>query len=327
MSILNRSLYISCINSYIDPLKPVDKAIITHAHADHARAGHKNILATQDTINIMKIRYGEKCATNFQALAYGTPIFINNIKITLYPAGHILGSAQILLEDKKERVLVTGDYKTVEDDTVQNFELVETDTLITEATFGLPIFKHPNPNDEIKKLIKSVKYNNSICHLVGVYALGKAQRVINLLRKNNYDEVIYIHGALEKISKYYSSRNINLGRLVKINMKNINDTKGKIVLAPPSALKDKWARKLAPAKMCMASGWMTVKQRAKQRLIELPLVISDHADWFELTSTISNSNASKVWITHGREDALKYWCLKNNIQAEALSLYGRDEED
>ena len=102
MSILNRSLYISCINSYIDPLKPVDKAIITHAHADHARAGHKNILATQDTINIMKIRYGEKCATNFQALAYGKPIFINNIKITLYPAGHILGSAQILLEDKKE---------------------------------------------------------------------------------------------------------------------------------------------------------------------------------------------------------------------------------
>ena len=315
-------MFIEAINAYIDPIKPVDKAIITHAHADHAKPNHKSVLATKDTINIMKIRYGENCAKSFQSVAYGEKIYINGINLTLYPAGHILGSAQILIEDKRNKILVTGDYKTVKDKTCQSFELIQTETLITEATFGLPIFKHPNPKDEIEKLLHSIKTFSSKCHIVGAYALGKSQRVISLLREKGYDDTIYLHGAIEKITNYYLNRGIKLGKLKKVTKEDINSLKGKIIIAPPSAIKDKWVRKFSDVRHCLASGWMIVKQRAKQSKIELPLVISDHADWNELTNTILRSNAKKIWLTHGRTDALKYWCKKNNINAEALDLIG-----
>ena len=273
----------------------------------------------------MKIRYGDNCAKNFQIIHYGEKITINGVTISFYPAGHILGSAQILLEDKRNRILITGDYKTMPDDTTEDFQLIKTETLITEATFGLPIFKHPDPNKEICKLINSIKSFPEKNHVVGAYALGKAQRIISLLRKNGYDDTIYLHGAIEKISNYYLKKGINLGRLDKININNSTKLKGRIVIAPPSALKDKWIRKFENIKTSLASGWMIVKQRAKQSRIELPLVISDHADWNELTKTILNCKAKKVWITHGREDALKYWCSKNKIDAQSLSLKGREE--
>ena len=157
MLFLDHNLFISSIDAYIDPKHPVDKAIITHAHADHAKPNHNNVLATEDTINIMKIRYGNECAKNFQILKYGERIYLDGIYITLYPAGHILGSAQVLLEKKGYKVLVTGDFKTIPDATAQKFELIKTNTLITEATFGLPIFCHPDPSEEVKKIITSLK--------------------------------------------------------------------------------------------------------------------------------------------------------------------------
>ena len=324
MSIISHNLYIEALNAYIDPIKPVDKAIITHAHADHAKPNHKSVLATEDTINIMKIRYGESCAKNFQIIKYGEKITINGVNITFYPAGHILGSAQILLENKKNKVLITGDYKTIKDDTAQNYELVKTETLITEATFGLPIFKHPKPEDEIERLLTSLETFKEKCHIVGAYALGKAQRVIKLLRNKGYNEVIYLHGAIEKIANYYCHKGIKLGNIKKVTREDVNNLKGKIIIAPPSSLKDKWVRKFPNVRNCLASGWMIIKQRVKQSNIELPLVISDHADWNELTKTIIKSNAKKVWITHGRSDALKYWCNKKNIYAESLNLKGND---
>ncbi|MDC3024082.1 ligase-associated DNA damage response exonuclease [Alphaproteobacteria bacterium] len=322
MSIISHNLYIKALNAYIDPIKPADKAIITHAHADHAKPNHNSVLATEDTINIMKIRYGESCANKFQTIAYGEKININGVTITFYPAGHILGSAQVLLEDKKNQVLITGDYKTVEDDTAQSFELIKTETLITEATFGLPIFKHPNPDKEIEKLLNSLEVFSKKCHIIGAYALGKSQRVISLLRKKGYDDVIYLHGAIEKITDYYLSRNIKLGKLKKVTKDDVNNLKGKIIIAPPSAIKDKWVRKFKNVRYCLASGWMIIKQRVKQSKIELPLVISDHADWNELTGTILSSNAKKVLITHGRADALKYWCKLKKINAESLNYRG-----
>ena len=261
MSIISHNLFIEALNAYIDPIKPVDKAIITHAHADHAKPYHNRVLATKDTINIMKIRYGENCAKKFQVIEYGKKININGISITLYPAGHILGSAQILLEDKKNKVLITGDYKTIRDDTAQCFELIKTETLITEATFGLPIFKHPEPEEEIEKLLNSLKVFTNKCHIVGAYALGKAQRVISLLRKKGYDDIIYLHGAVEKITNYYLQRGIKLGKLKKVTKDDVHNLKGKIVIAPPSALKDKWVRKFPDVRYCLASGWMIIKQR------------------------------------------------------------------
>ncbi len=323
---INHDLYIEPIRTNIDPVRPVNRAIITHGHADHARAGHKTVLATPQTIEIMKRRYGENCADSFQALDYGDALKIDDVTITLYPAGHILGSAQVLIEYKGQRVVVTGDYKTKAESTAQSFELVPCDIFITEATFGLPVFQHPDPKDEIVRLLKSVADNPQRCHVIGAYALGKTQRVIRLIREAGYDAPIYLHGANTKLCEYYQSEGIDLGDLHQA-LNNVKDAfKGAIVIAPPSALKDRWSRRLPDPVICYASGWMSVKQRAKQSLVELPLIISDHADWNELTETIPATGAETVWVTHGREDALVHWCTQRGLAAQPLSIQGREEE-
>lgn len=307
-------------------MQPADYAIVTHGHADHARSGHKNVLATPQTIEIMKRRYGENCADNFQPLAYGEPLKIDEVTLTFYPAGHILGSAQVLLEYKGQRAVITGDYKTRPDSTAAPFELVPCDLFITEATFGIPVFQHPDPQHEIKKLLDSLQEQPERAHVIGAYALGKAQRVIKLLREAGYNEPIYLHGAQVKLCEYYQSEGIDLGILLKATEKEKAELKGRVVIAPPSALKDRWSRRLPDPVICYASGWMSIKQRAKQSLVELPLIISDHADWNELTETIIATGAHTVWITHGREDALVHWCRAQGLNAEPLSIQGWDEE-
>ncbi len=267
----------------------------------------------------MKIRYGDNCAKHFQIVKYGERVYLDGVYITLFPAGHILGSAQVLLEKKGYKILVTGDYKTTSDETSQNFELVKTNTLVTEATFGLPIFCHPNPIEETKKIIYSLQNNPESNHLIGVYSLGKAQRIMSILREIGYSNKIYVHGSIVKINNYYLSKKINLGQFIQVNKDNIKSLKGKIILAPPSALKDIWSRKINNKIIGQASGWMSIKQRAKQKLIELPIIVSDHADWNELTKTVKDTEAEKILITHGQEDCLKYWCKKNGINAEALN--------
>ena len=327
MDFINHQLFIKDINVHIDPILPKKIAIITHAHADHARYGHDEVIATKQTIDIMKIRYGENCAKKYTILRYGQKHQIKGYQFTLYPAGHILGSAQVLIEHNNHRLVVTGDYKVGKDETCKNFKFIKCDTLITEATFGLPIYQHPKPKEEIKKLLNSVKKNKNKCHIVGAYALGKAQRVMNLLRQNDYNDTIYVHGSLEKICKYYKSQKINIGPFEKVSSKDKNFYLGKIIIAPPSALKDRWSRRFNNPIICMASGWMTIKQRAKQRGVELPLVISDHSDWNELLETIKKSRARNVLVTHGQEDALVYFCKKNNLASKPLSIQGRNDEE
>ena len=257
MDWVNKHLQIVPINTFIDPIFPVENEIITHAHADHAKPGHNNVLATKHTIEIMKIRYGENCANNFQELSFNSPLNVNGVKVTFFPAGHILGSAQVLLEYRKDKINFTGDFKITKDDTCENFRPVTCDTLVTEATFGLPIFQHPDPEVEINKLINSLKNFSNRPHLIGVYALGKAQRLVKLLRNKGYDETIFIHGALEKICDYYVESGINLGNLSKALIKGEKkDFNGKIILAPPSALKSTWSRRFIDPILSHASGWM-----------------------------------------------------------------------
>lgn len=327
MSFLNHALYIERIDSYIDPLKPARQAIITHGHADHARPGHDHMIATPETIAIMKTRYGENCAGRFTPLPYRTPMELEDMTLTFHPAGHVLGSAQALLQHKGERIVVTGDYKRGADSTCEDFEVVPCDILVTEATFGLPVFQHPAAADEIQKLIHSLETQAHRAHLVGAYALGKAQRVIRLLREAGYDKPIYLHGAQEKLCQLYQDHGIDLGELRKATLDNKSEFAGSVVIAPPSALQDRWSRRFPDPVICMASGWMHVKQRARQRGVELPLIISDHADWTELCQTVEETGAHTIWVTHGREDALVYYCRQRGLTAEPLSIQGLGDDD
>lgn len=324
--IIDRNLYVPAIDAWIDPDMPRPRAIITHGHADHARSGHGAVLATPDTIAIMKVRYGEDCAGRFEALDFGAVLRIEGTKVSLHPAGHILGSAQVLIEAEGQRALVTGDYKRLPDRTAQPYEPVACDLLVTEATFGLPVFQHPRPQDEIKRLLKSVGDQPERCHLVGCYALGKSQRVIALLRDAGWDRPIYLHGAMIGLCALYEELGVSLGELIPATGMPKAAMAGQIVIAPPSAIRDRWSRRFPDPVVCQASGWMSIKQRARQALVELPLVISDHCDWGELNQSIRESGAETVWVTHGREDALVYWCRQQGLAADPLALPGLDDD-
>jgi putative mRNA 3-end processing factor len=319
-SFLDRNLRIAPIDVFIDPPQPQARAIITHGHADHARSGHGAVLATPDTIAIMQTRYGADAAGSWDPLPFGEKRNIGGVTVSLHPAGHILGSAQVLLEHGGQRIVVTGDYKRLPDRTAQPFELVECDLLVTEATFGLPVFQHPDPADEIARLLRSVAAYPERAHVIGCYALGKAQRVISLLREADYDAPVYLHGAMIRLCDLYVERGIPLGDLRHSLDMPKAELAGQIVIAPPSAIKDRWSRRLPDPVLAVASGWMSVKQRARQSGVELPLVISDHADWNELRQTITETGAITVWVTHGREDALVYWSQQQGLAAEPLNI-------
>ena len=311
---------------YIDPHRPVPRAVITHGHGDHCRPGSRLALATPETLAIAAARYGRDAFARTQPLPYGESLEIAEARLTLVPAGHVLGSAQLLIEAQGHRAVVSGDYKRAPDPTCVPFEPVECDLFVTEATFGLPVFDHPPIKDEIARLLASVAAQPGRCHAIGAYALGKAQRLIAELRRAGWDRPIYLHGALVGLCRVYERLGIPLGPLEQIRNQG-KDLAGEIVLAPPSALNDRWARRLPDPVICAASGWMRVRQRARQRGVELPLVVSDHADWDELTATILETQARTVWVTHGAEEALCHWCGQQGIEARPLALAGRGEEE
>jgi putative mRNA 3-end processing factor len=313
---------------FIDPVRLADRAVITHGHSDHARPGHAHVLATPQTLAIMVARMGEgRAGAERQPLAYGETLAINGVRLTLRPAGHVLGAAQVELDYQGSRAVVSGDYKRQADPTCAAFEPVACDVFVTEATFGLPVFRHPDADDEIGRLLASIALFPERTHVIGAYSLGKAQRVIATIRKAGYAAPIYIHGALGPLCALYESLGIRLGELRPATVAAKAALKGAIVLAPPSAVADRWARRLEDPVVCMASGWMRIRQRAKAAGVELPLIISDHADWDALLATIADTKAPEIWVTHGAEEALIRACTLNGIKASALSLIGYGGED
>jgi putative mRNA 3-end processing factor len=314
-------------NFHIDPVRPVERAVITHGHSDHARAGHGAVLATQGTLDIMRLRYGEHFAGSTQAIRYGEEIRLGEVRVKFHPAGHVLGSAQIEVACKDTCIVASGDYKDVRDPTCTPFEPVACDVFISEATFGLPVFRHPPDAEEVSRLLHSCEQFPERTHLLGAYALGKAQRLIRLLREAGYDRTIYVHGALERLNRLYASFGVDLGRLEPASAAGRGSLPGEIVLCPPSALSDRWSRRFADPVSAFASGWMRVRARARQRGVELPLVVSDHADWDELTSTVKEIAPGRLWITHGREEGLLRWAELEGVPAKALALVGYEDED
>jgi putative mRNA 3-end processing factor len=314
---------------HIDPTVPVDRALITHGHSDHARAGHGAVLATRETLRIMAARYGEEFAGTTEAVTLGHTMTISGVRVTFHPAGHVLGSAQIAVEKDGLRIVASGDYKRRPDPTCLPFVPVPCDIFITEATFALPVFRHPPAEQEIAKLLASVRQFPERAHLVGAYSLGKAQRVIRMLRDAGYERTIYLHGSMEKLCRLYESEGIALGPLANATVASGNkgDFAGAIVICPPSEIAERWARRFPDPVACLASGWMRIRQRAKVAGVELPLILSDHADWDELTATIAEIAPAEVWVTHGREEALVRWCSLEGIPARPLHLVGYEDEE
>jgi putative mRNA 3-end processing factor len=320
-------LYCQPGDFHIDPVRPVARAVITHGHSDHARSGHGTVLATPETLAIMAARYGADFAGATEAAAYGQTVRRDGVGVTLVPAGHVLGSAQAVLRWKDMTIVVSGDYKRRRDPTCPAFEPVPCQVFVTEATFGLPVFRFPPAEDEVAKLLKSVALFPGRTHLVGAYALGKAQRIIRLLREAGYDKTLYMHGAMDSMNRLYRDHGVDLGPLAPATDAGRNALPGEIVIAPPSAIADKWARRFADPLPAFASGWMMVRARARQRHVELPLVISDHADWDELTMTVGELKPEELWITHGSEEALLRWSELNGVTAHALDIIGYEEDE
>lgn len=312
---------------HVDPMRPVPRALVTHGHSDHARPNNAAVLATAETLAIMRARYGDAAGGTLQPAALGESMRIGEVDVSFVPAGHVLGSAQIVLEHAGSRVVLSGDYKRRPDPTCRPFQPVLCDVFVTEATFGLPVFRHPPDSGEIARLLHSIALFPERAHVVGVYSLGKCQRVICLLRQAGWDRPIYLHGALQALCDLYESLGVPLGPLLPATGASKAELAGQVVLAPPSAIADRWSRRLPDPVVAAASGWMRVRQRARQGGVELPLVISDHADWDELLATIDEVEAGEVWVTHGREEALIHQLRSTGRAARALALIGFEEDD
>jgi putative mRNA 3-end processing factor len=325
-----QGLYCPPGDFYIDPVASVGRAVITHGHSDHARAGHGSVLATPETIEIMATRYGEGFTEKRHPVGLGEVVNHNGVTIWLSPAGHVLGSAQAVVEYEGLRIVTTGDYKRRYDPTCAGFEPVPCDVLISEATFGLPVFVHPDTAGEARKILRSLEQFPHRAHLIGAYAFGKAQRLICHLREEGYHQPIYIHGAMKRLCELYERLGVELGPLEPATVEKGKNSKqrfaGKVIICPPSALQSTWARRFPEPLLGFASGWMRVRQRAKQRGIELPIIMSDHADWNELTETVREVDPVELWVTHGREDALVRWAELEGRKARALRLVGYDED-
>ncbi len=324
-----QGLYCPPGDFYIDPSRKTDRAVITHGHADHARSGHGAVLATAETLDMMADRYGQKFTGKRQVAQLGETTVINGVSVRLIPAGHVLGSAQAVVEYNGLKMICTGDYKRRFDPTCAPFELERCHVFITEATFALPIFNHPKASDEVAKLLQSITDLPGRSHFVGAYSLGKAQRVIALLRDAGYHDPILIHPSMDALCRTYERHGVCLGKLEVLTETSHAGANliGRLMVGPPQTLNADIQRRLDTPIVAFASGWMRVRSRAKASGVELPLIISDHADWTELTETALEVNPDELWITHGRADALVRWAELKGKQAKPLNLVGCEDEN
>src|SRR6476469_3252414 len=234
-------IYVAPADAWVDPSQPKARALVTHGHADHARGGHGQVWATPATLAIMGVRYGDQ---NGCPVEYGQTVTVGEVEVGFVPAGHVLGSAQIILDYKGERVVVSGDYKRRADPTCTPFAPTPCDIFITEATFGLPVFRHPDAGGEIDRLLARLADNPDRCVVVGAYALGKAQRVISEARHRGHQAPIYVHGALERLNSLYQEWGVVLGERRPATGASKAELAGRLVMCPPGALNDRWSRRL-----------------------------------------------------------------------------------
>jgi putative mRNA 3-end processing factor len=320
------SLYCPVADVHIDPWRPVEKAIITHAHSDHAKSGHSHYLAHKDSEVFLRYRLGEQIS--LQTVEYGETFHINGVQFSLHPAGHILGSAQVRIEHKGEVWVFSGDYKIEDDHFSQPFELVKCNAFITEATFGLPIY-HWQPQDEIFAEINAWCAKNQIegkASLLMGYSMGKMQRILKNLPTDGRE--IYAHGAVYGLNEKLRLHGYDLPRIHLVTPHVEKKTyQGKLILAPAGADNSSWAKKLGPVSTGFCSGWMVVRGAKNRRALDQGFALSDHVDWDALQTTVKNTGAEKIYVTHGFTSVLSRWFNEIGISAaEVKTMYGDDEE-
>lgn len=299
-------LYCRYADFYLDPQQPVTNAVISHAHADHAVSGNINVYATEATYAFMQLRYGKSAAKVSCILAYNTPFTIGDVQITFIPAGHMPGSAQVLMEYKGVRYLYTGDYKLQPDDTCEPMEFVKADVLITESTFADPTTAHPDPVEEIKKL-NDIKINI----LLGAYSLGKSQRLIRMINDYAPQKKILVHHRIMPINAIYQKMGFELGAHQMYGRKLMKEQLEYVYIVPPFTF-DSYLRATG-VKRLFASGWKNLQANAQDTLF-----ISDHADWDDIIKTIEQTQPQQVWTLHGNGTHLKNY-FNNNIFVKLLS--------
>jgi putative mRNA 3-end processing factor len=327
ISFTDKGLYCEKGDFYIDPWKPVDKAIITHGHSDHAHFGNKYYLCHTFTKPILQLRLGEN---NYQTAAWDEPIFINGIKISLHPAGHIIGSSQVKIESNGEVWVVSGDYKTEDDGLSGKFEPVRCNAFITESTFGLPIYKWKPQQEIYNNIIDWISKNkeNGKTSVLLAYSLGKAQRVLQAIKETT--QTIFAHGAVFNMQKMLIDNGWNLTPIERITPDTPKELlKGSVVIAPPSADGTPWMKKFNPHSVGVCSGWMQVRGNARRRNVDAGFALSDHADWNGLLQAVKATGAERVFVTHGFQSAFSRYCNEEHIAiaAEVKTQYGNEEED
>jgi putative mRNA 3-end processing factor len=310
---------------YIDPWKPVGRAVITHAHGDHARQGHTHYLASDASVNILKSRLGD---ITIQGLPYGERIVHNGVTVSLHPAGHVLGSAQVRMEHEGEIWVASGDYKIEPDATCAPFEAVRCDTFITESTFGLPIYRwEPEQQvfDEINRWWRG-NVEAGRTSVLYAYAFGKAQRLLSGLDPTIGP--IVCHGAVEPLNRVYREGGVALPATQLVGETSKEDMKRAIVLAPPSAAGSTWTRRFGDYSDAFASGWMLLRGARRRRGVDRGFVMSDHADWPGLLGAIHATGAQQVIVTHGSIPVLVRWLCQIGLDAKAFDTeYGEDDDE
>lgn len=320
LTLSDQGLYCPAGDFHIDPFRPVDKAVVTHAHGDHATRGCETYLTSAEGEHVLRHRMLDDA--EIQTLPYGERIEINGFTLSLHPAGHVRGSAQIRLEHRGEVWVVTGDYKVMPDPTCTPFELVECDVFITECTFGLPIYRWPDPAVVFGKINRWWRKNQEegLTSVLFGYSLGKAQRLIAGIDPSIGP--IYTHGAVQKMNAVYREDGVDLPETIYVSDENTpDDWSQALVVAPSSAGGSRWMQRFDPVSTGFASGWMRIRGNKRRRSLDRGFVLSDHLDWPNLNDVIDGTGAETVYVTHGNNDSFARWlCEKKGLDARELTL-------
>ncbi|HWQ53328.1 MAG TPA: ligase-associated DNA damage response exonuclease [Bryobacteraceae bacterium] len=312
-------LYCPAGGFYVDPWLPVDRAVITHAHTDHARQGCGSYLTVEDGEALLRARMAEEAVV--ESVPYGASLLIGGVRVSFHPAGHIRGSAQVRIEHAGEIWVFSGDYKLAPDPTCPPFETVRCHTFVTESTFGLPIFRWRDAPDIIAEIEAWWRANREAGRpsLLFAYPLGKAQRI--LAGVDAAIGPIYTHGAVEKLNAIYKYAGVMLAPTTHVSATDKGDWSGALILAPPSANATPWARRFGNASRALASGWMRIRGARRRRTLDRGFVLSDHADWPALNQAIAASGAGRVLVTHGYRAPLVQWLSEQGRHAESLETH------